>query len=177
MMNRIAIRATTTLLLLTAAPALAGNFQDLADLDVAVAAHMGADIGQPGGARAAIDRRLKLKACPEAPAVTGPVLGAAVVRCDPVGWSIRVPLTAGAQSSSSASATGSSAARQPERDAVTRGQAVRLSVEGNGFSLSRTMIADATGKIGDLISVRADRSSKPILARIVDIGEVSVPGN
>ena len=166
---------TTALTLLAAAPALAGNFQDLSDLDVAVSAHVGAQIGEPGGARAPIDRRLKLKACPDAPSVSGPVLGAAVVRCEPIGWSIRVPLLSGGQANGNAAGAG--AARQEMRDAVTRGQAVRLSVEGRGFSLSRTMIADANGKIGDMISVRADRSARPILARIVAIGEVSVPSS
>ncbi len=156
------------------APAAAAGFQNLTDLDVAVAAHMGAEIGEPGGARAPVDRRLKLKACPEAPAVSGPVLGAAVVRCEPVGWSIRVPLKLDAATRSSAA---SPAARVKEDDAVSRGQAVRLTVEGTGFAISRTMIADKNGKIGDMISVRADRMAKPILARVVDIGEVSVPGS
>jgi len=161
-------------MLFAVAPAIAGGFQDLTDLDVAVAAHMGAGIGEAGGARAPIDRRLKLKACPEAPDVSGPVLGAAVVRCKPIGWSIRVPLKLDAAAQSAAATP--AAARAKEEDAVSRGQAVRLTVEGNGFAISRAMIADKNGKIGDMISVRADRMSKPILARVVDIGEVSVPG-
>ena len=175
MTSRKIIRATAAIASLAASPALAGNFQDLGELDVAVAAHMGAGIGEPGGARAPIDRRLKLKACPDVPDVSGPVLGAAVVRCEQVGWSIRVPLRLDGQASGGTARQ--NASNQEESDAVTRGQVVRLSVEGNGFSLARTMIADATGKVGDLISVRADRRSKPILARITGVGEVSVPGN
>ena len=166
--------------LLAMSPAAAGNFQSLDDLDVAVAAHAGAKIGDPGGARTPIDRRLKLKACPDAPSVSGPVLGAAVVRCEPIGWSIRVPLRLDAATSGATNSNNgvprTMASRQQERDAIVRGQAVRLTVEGRGFTLSRTMIADANGKIGDMISVRADRSSKPVLARVVDIGEVSVSG-
>ena len=165
--------AAAALTAVAPATATAAGFQDLTDLDVAVAAHMGAEIGEPGGARAPVDRRLKLKACPEAPAVSGPVLGAAVVRCEPVGWSIRVPLKLDAAARSTAAAP---AAQAQEEDAVSRGQAVRLTVEGAGFAISRTMIADKDGKIGDMISVRADRMAKPILARVVDIGEVSVPG-
>ncbi len=160
------------LILVNSVPAIAASFQDLTALDVAVAANMGAEIGKPGGARSPVDRRLKLKACPEAPTISGPVLGAAVVRCDSVGWSIRVPLLLDARRDASASQPSEEA-----RDAVTRGQAVRLTVEGRGFSLSRTMIADATGKIGDMVSVRESRSAKPVLARITGIGEVSVPGS
>lgn len=154
------------------APASASDFQDLDALDVAVAASMGAEIGQPGGARAPVDRRLKLKTCPELPTVSGPVLGAAVVRCQSIGWSIRVPLNLEGRAQRTGSATPSV---REARDAVTRGQAVRLTVEGSGYSLSRTMIADRSGRIGDMISVRADRRAKPILARVTGVGEVTVP--
>ncbi len=164
---------------MTAAPALAAPFQDLTALDVAVSATMGAAIGEPGGARAPVDRRLKLKACPEAPEISGPVMGAAVIRCQPLGWAIRVPLLTGAGGPANTARGGAATSAAPareERDAVSRGQAVRLTVEGHGYSLSRTMIADKDGRIGDLVSVRADRSSKPVLARVTDIGEVTVPG-
>lgn len=173
------IRFPVALLALCATPfaavaASASEFQDLEALDVAVAASMGADIGQPGGARAKVDRRLKLKACPDVPTVSGPVLGAAVVRCQPIGWSIRVPLTMQA-----AAAPGPALGRSSNtaRDAVARGQAVRLVVEGNGFALSRTMIADRDGKIGDMISVRSDRRAQPILVRVIGMGEVAVPSS
>lgn len=159
--------------LLATGPAFAASFQDLAELDVAVAASMGAEIGQPGGARAPIDRRLKLKPCPTAATVSGPVMGAAVVRCEAVGWAIRVPLLLGASQPGSGGNNQSAAADTP---AVTRGQAVRLTVEGAGFTLSRTMIADATAKVGDMVSVRENRSAKPILAKVTGIGEVTVPG-
>lgn len=174
MIRKPAVLSAIALLAVASAPALASDFQDLDALDVAVAASMGAEIGEPGGARAPVDRRLKLKACPELPTVSGPVLGAAVVRCQSVGWSIRVPLLL------ESSTQGSSAAAAPEReqrDAVTRGQAVRLTVEGRGYSLSRTMIADRSGRVGDMISVRADRRSKPILARVTGVGEVTVPSD
>lgn len=174
MMRKPTALVAITALALTSAPVFASDFQDLDALDVAVAASMGAEIGQPGGARAPVDRRLKLRACPELPTVSGPVLGAAVVRCQSIGWSIRVPLMleASAQRTSSAAS-----ADREARDAVTRGQAVRLTVEGKGYSLSRTMIADRSGRIGDMISVRADRRAKPILARVTGVGEVTVPAN
>src|SRR3546814_5565033 len=66
-----------------------------------VVAKFGAAIGQPGGPAAPIDRRLKLAACPDTPSVEGPVMGAAVIRCAPVGWRIRVPLRAGEMAAAS----------------------------------------------------------------------------
>ena len=51
--------------LLIAAPAAAQTaFQDTAGLDRAVASFTGHSIGEEGGARTAIDRRLKLAQCP-----------------------------------------------------------------------------------------------------------------
>lgn len=160
---------------LATGPAIAGEFQDLEALDVAVAASMGAEIGQPNGARAPVDRRLKLKPCPEQPVVSGPVLGAAVIRCETIGWSIRVPLTAATPNATRSAAPARHAAAAPaDRDAVIRGQAVRLTVEGSNFALSQTMTADRSGRVGEMIPVRLDRRSKPVMARIIGVGEVSL---
>jgi hypothetical protein len=38
------------------------------------------------------------------------------------------------------------------------------------------MIADEDGARGDMIRVRADRRSDPVLARVVEMDVVSVPG-
>ncbi|HTH27046.1 MAG TPA: flagellar protein, partial [Sphingobium sp.] len=74
---------------LLAGPAFAQGFENLDRIDSLVATTVGADIGQPGGAIAPVDRRLRLVACPQIPAVEGPVFGAAIVRCDKIGWRIR----------------------------------------------------------------------------------------
>ena len=77
-----------------AVPAHAQSFENLERLDNRVAAALGAMIGEPGGAMRPIDRRLRLAPCPE-PAVVGePIMGAVAVRCDSLGWRIRVPLVA-----------------------------------------------------------------------------------
>src|SRR5262245_42590128 len=75
----------------------AQRFENLDRIDSIVAMTVGANIGEPGGPAAPVDRRLRLAACPSVPSVEGPVFGAAIVKCDALGWRIRVPLVGGGQ--------------------------------------------------------------------------------
>lgn len=171
-------------LLAMALPAMAQaqtqGMQNLSDIDVLVAATMGAEVGQPGGARALVDRRLKLKACPVALEITGPDMGAAAVRCPTLGWRIRVPLDLTADP---AQAT---ASRGPQQrggatglglEAVKRGEPILLTVDRPMFSLSRVMIADKDGRVGEVIPVRDDPKGRPIFVRIVEPGRATILGN
>ncbi|MGE4321513.1 MAG: flagella basal body P-ring formation protein FlgA [Sphingobium sp.] len=165
---------------IAAQPALAQQaFENLDRIDSLVAMTVGANIGEPGGPIAPVDRRLRLAACPAMPAVEGPVFGAAMVKCDALGWRIRVPLAAGA----AAGATGPlsrhapMAARQPARQAVVkRGDPVQLTAGNASFNVSRVMVADEDGAIGDTIRVREDRRSAPVLAQVVEMGIVRAAG-
>lgn len=160
------------------AAAQAQKFENLDRIDSIVAMTVGANIGEPGGPMAPVDRRLRLAACPTTPAVEGPVFGAAIVKCDALGWRIRVPLKGGA----SAGATGpvaryAPAARPaPKDNVVKRGDPVQLIAGNAAFSVSRAMIADEDGAVGDTIRVREDRKSPPIFAQVVEMGMVRVPG-
>ena len=83
-----------------AQPALAQQkFENLDRIDSLVAMTVGANMGEPGGPLAPVDRRLRLAACPTTLSVEGPIFGAAMVKCDALGWRIRVPLVAGAANS------------------------------------------------------------------------------
>ncbi|MDX3900041.1 MAG: flagella basal body P-ring formation protein FlgA [Sphingobium sp.] len=168
-----------------AAPALAQKFENLDRIDSLVAMTVGANLGEPGGPMAPVDRRLRLAACPTTPNVDGPVFGAAIVKCDALGWRIRVPLVAGGAAGASgpvpraASAATSRAAyaRPASREAVVkRGDPVQLTAGNASFSISRAMIADEDGGIGDTIRVREDKKASPILAQVVDLGIVRIPG-
>ena len=165
---RKAIAATALLLGLAAMPTMAQTqrFEDINGLEAMVVGTLGTSIGQPGGPVAPIDRRLKLAACPGTPIIESPALGAVTVRCEALGWRIRVPLrvTAPAGLASSAAML------------VRKGDPVELVASGPAFSVSTQMIADEDGARGDMIRVRADRKSAPIVARIVDTGVVSAPG-
>lgn len=178
----------TFLALGLAAPLLASSasvqaqaqaIQDLSEIDVLVAATMGAGIGEPGGARAPVDRRLKLKACPVALEVTGPDLGAAAVRCPALGWRIRVPLDLAAEREQAvAPRPGQARALAGQgAEAVKRGEPILLTVDRPMFSLSRVMIADKDGRVGEVIPVRDDPRGKPIFVRIVEPGRATILSN
>jgi flagella basal body P-ring formation protein FlgA len=191
-MNRFAdtrrktVRTSLSFLLLIAAM-LGGNavqaqapaqqkFENLDRLDGIVAVTVGANMGQPGGPAAPIDRRLHLAACPQTPSVEGPVFGAAVVKCDAIGWRIRVPLVPGG-ANMPAPRTASRAAVQAAKDTVVkRGDPVQLVAGGGTFSISRAMIADEDGAMGEMIRVREDKKSTPVIAQVVQMGIVRVPG-
>lgn len=155
------------------------GMQNLGEIDVLVAATMGAEVGQPGGARALVDRRLKLKACPVALEITGPDMGAAAVRCPALGWRIRVPLDLTAEPAPAA------ATRVPQQrgaagqgqEGIKRGEPILLTVDRPMFSLSRVMIADKDGRVGEVIPVRDDPKGKPIFVRIVEPGRATILGN
>lgn len=176
------------LLAIGSIPALAQQkFENLDRIDSLVMTTVGANVGQPGGPVAPVDRRLRLAACPQIPTVEGPVFGAAVVKCDAVGWRIKVPLMPGGMASE---AMGSqyvggqygagqrmAAAQAPRQQAlVKRGDPVQLIAGNANFSVSRAMVADEDGALGEMIRVREDRRSAPVIAQVVEMGMVRVPG-
>lgn len=162
--------------------AQAQQFENLDRLDGIVAMTVGANIGEPGGPAAPVDRRLKLAACPAVPQVSGPVFGAAMVECKAQGWRIRVPLVAGS-SQAAIPAYGNRggyarpvAAAAKAEPIIKRGDPVQLMAGGSAFTVSRMMIAEEDGAPGEMIRVREDRKSDPVLARVVESGIVRVPG-
>ena len=179
-------KPSAILLLLCAAgasPALAQQkFENLDRVDGLVAMTVGANIGEPGGPIAPVDRRLRLAACPGAPSVEGPTFGAAIVTCAALGWRIRVPLAgggavAGAPAARYGGARYGAAAQSAQRDIVVkRGDPVQLMAGNAAFSVSRMMIADEDGAIGQTIRVREDRKSSPVMAQVVEMGTVRIPG-
>lgn len=175
-----ALAALGSGLTLGASPVLAQSFQNLDQIDMLVSTTVGADIGQPGGANAPVDRRLRLAACPQIPSIEGPVFGAAIVRCDKLGWRIRVPLklaqAAPAQAYGQPAAYGRAVQPQSRTILIKKGDPVQL-VAGNAtFSVIRQMIADEDGAVGDMIRVRGDKSSGPVSGRVEPDGIVRVPG-
>lgn len=150
------------LLALAAAP-----FADLDAIDVSVAQFTGAGIGTPGGAMQPVDRRLRLASCQ-----TAPTLGwrserrdAVVVTCgDPGGWRLFVPVRA--------------EQREAALPAVNRGDAVIVSVSGDGFSVSQPGEALDAAPTGGWVRVRmanATSKTQAMRARVVRPGLVEVP--
>ena len=180
--SHLAGRAALLIAMLCAtAPALAQQgFENLDRIDSLVAMTVGANLGEPGGPRAPVDRRLRLAACPQMPTVTGPTFGAAVVACDAVGWRIRVPLVPGGAAAASGPVprygAAPAAARAAVRDVVVkRGDPVQLEAGDSLFTVSRMMIADEDGAVGDTIRLREDRKAPPVMGQVVAIGKVRIP--
>ncbi len=179
--------------LMGASPAMAQaqgsqKFENLDRIDSLVAMTVGANLGEPGGPAAPVDRRLRLAACPTIPSVEGPIFGAAMVKCDALNWRIRVPLVAGSAAAASGllprTASTYGAANRFTRPApavakeavVRKGDPVQLMAGNAAFSVSRMMVADEDGAMGETIRVREDRKSAPIFAQVVEMGVVRVPG-
>ncbi|CAN5445941.1 hypothetical protein BH10PSE12_BH10PSE12_23910 [soil metagenome] len=169
-------------LLLGISPAEAQQkFENLDRLDSLVAMTVGANLGQPGGPIAPVDRRLRLAACPQTPSIDGPVFGAAIIKCEPLGWRIRVPLAAGGAAGAAGPAMAPTARKVAvaavSRDIIVkRGDPVQLQAGGSSFSISRMMIADEDGAVGQMIRVREDKKSNPVIAQVMDMGVVRIPG-
>lgn len=163
MKTKLALAAA--LLLGAAVPGTAAGFADAGEIDRAVAAFTGAEIGAPGGARAPVDRRLRLARCPSELALEwyGRTRDTVLVRCpEQGGWRLFVPLAA-------------SGSRQTAADAVTRGDLVTITVRGAGFTLSRQGEALEAGSVGEWIRVRgADRRGETLRARVLRPGLVGI---
>jgi flagella basal body P-ring formation protein FlgA len=166
--------ALLVLLLIAPLPALAQTFENLEMLDSRVAAALGANIGEPGGATTPIDRRLRLQACPQPVEIGEPIAGAIAVRCVPLGWRIRVSITPSAESRQVASAA---PARQERAEPVIRrGDQIELVAIAAGFTVSTLATADQDGAPGDRIRVRTERRSAPVIGQVLPDGRVALPG-
>ena len=139
-------------------------FEDTALLDRQVAGHLGAAIGDAGGALAPIDPKLKLKRCSKAAQISETYRNAVQVSCPELGWRIFVPVR------SSGGQRGDTA----EGPLVQRNQPVTLIIRRANFSISYSVIAQQSGGLGDYIPVRTDRKAKELFARVSGAGEVEL---
>lgn len=155
-------------LLCVAVPANAAAPMDPAAIDRAVMEFTGAAIGQPGGARLPVDRRMRLNACgvPLQLEWYGKNRDSVQVQCPDAGWRIFVAVAQVPQ------------AEEPGTGeiVVSRGETVAIVVEGGGFSLTRQAVALEEGAIGSWIKVRPaqDRKAEPVRAQVVRPGQVTV---
>jgi flagella basal body P-ring formation protein FlgA len=125
--------------------AAAAPFADLEAIDRQIAQFTGIAIGQPGGAGAQVDRRLRLQSCagPLSFSWRGPTRDTVVVQCPDAGsWKLFVPVAGGGASA------------QAALPAVNRGDAVTISVRGDGFTVSQPGEALEGGAVGTWIKVR-----------------------
>ncbi len=153
---------------LVAAPAAAQGFEDLDQLEQRLVAALGAGIGEPNGPARPIDRRLKLAACPEPAGFDAPQMGAVAIRCEPLGWRIRVPV---------ARSLAVQVAAAKAEPIIRKGDQVEIEARGGAFTVSTAVVAEQDGAVGDRIRVRAPGSKAgAIIAQVTAEGRVALAG-
>lgn len=149
----------------------AAGFEDLGKLEGRVVGALDADIGQPGGPVTHIDRRLKLQPCPQPVTIDPPALGAVALRCESLGWRIRVPLVK--QPGMQAVAT--PAVYQPAQPLtpplIKRGDPIELIAGDAGFTVSTAAVAQEDGRLGGRIRVKPT-NGQIVIGLVEDSGRV-----
>ena len=164
------------ILLMTGTPAMAATdaagFEDLGKLEGRVIGALDADIGQPGGPVTHLDRRLKLQPCPQTVTIDPPALGAVALRCESLGWRIRVPLVKlpGAQAP-----VATPAVYQPALPTtpplIKRGDPIELIAGDVGFTVSTAAVAQEDGRLGGRIRVKPT-NGQIVIGMVEDSGRV-----
>lgn len=143
---------------------------ELSIIDRAVADFTGAEIGQPGGAKLPVDRRLRLDHC-QAPLDLqwfGRDQRSVQVVCPSAGWRIYVAVDAGM-------GAGTRAQQTYGETLVRRGETVNIQVRGGGFTLSRQGAAMEDGAQGQWIKVRANGDrTETLRAMVLRPGQVGI---
>jgi flagella basal body P-ring formation protein FlgA len=152
------------------------TFQSTEALDQLVERFAGAPIGAEGGARAAVDKRLKLAAC-DAPQLSwrSAAEDAVVIRCQgPQQWRVFVPVNALPKAAPTAAAPAPVAAK-PEL-VIRRGDPVMLEAGAPGFSITREGLAMADAAMGGRVLVKTDDKRPPVAAIALAPGRAKLPG-
>ncbi len=151
-------------------------FQSTEALDQLVERFAGAPIGAEGGARAAVDKRLKLAAC-DTPQLSwrSAAEDAVVIRCQgPQQWRVFVPVNALPKAAPTAAAPAPVAAK-PEL-VIRRGDPVMLEAGAAGFSITREGLAMADAAVGGRVLVKTDDKRPPVAAIALAPGRAKLPG-
>ena len=161
------IRVHTALVssLLLAAPAFANDFEDFDRLDARIA-ELAAVTGEKADA---IDRRIKLARCPEAPALEKGGIGMIAIRCPALGWRLRVSTNA-----APANPATHGKVQIAETPVVRKGEAVNVMVVGDDFSISYVATAMDDGAVGSSVRVKFSTQGAFLTAKVTAPGKVQM---
>jgi flagella basal body P-ring formation protein FlgA len=167
-MRNIFLGACATALFATTVAA--ASPMDHSIIDRAVADFTGAEIGQPGGAKLPVDRRLRLATCQSALDLQwfGRDQRSVQVACPREGWRIYVAVDGGSNHPG----------RIPQQYGeaiVKRGENVSILVRGRGFTLTRQGSAVEDGAQGEWIRIRAaGERTETMRAIVIRPGQVGI---
>lgn len=180
MIRRPARKETMMLLslaLAAAAPAAAQDFQSTQLLDAIVAQFTGKTLGEQGGARAPVDKRLKLQSC-AAPQIEwhSAAKDTVVVRCMAPAWRIFVPVNAAPQPKAAPMVAQVPAVPVKAAPVIRRGDPITVEAGSPGFSITRDGVAMGDAAAGARLLVRVDERKPPIQAVAIEPGRARLPG-
>lgn len=160
---------------LVASPAGAQPFQDTVGLDRAVAAFTGRSLGETGGARAAVDTRLKLAACPTISlSWRTETHDSVVISCLGPEWRIFVPVIGTVAASTPAAIPIARVAAAPP--VIKRGDPVMIEAGQDSFSITREGVAMGDAPAGGRVLIRVADAKTPVQAVAVESGRATLPG-
>ena len=164
-------------LMLLASPAAAQNFQSTPLIDKAVAGFTGHAIGESGGARTAVDTRLKLATCPMVSLNwRTDSHDSVVVTCTDPQWRIFVPVMMPARPGLAATPTAAPVAAAKAAIVIKRGDPVTVVAGDGGFSVTRDGIATTDAAAGARVLIPVQDGKPPIQAIAVEPGKAMIPG-
>ena len=114
-----------------------------------------------------IDRRIKLARCPEQASITAIDARTLAVRCVPLGWRLRVPMTCPVDAVPAAAGYARPAQSAP---VIRRGDNVRVTIDAQSYSISYAAIAAEDGRVGETITLRGDDKKSKFSATVTGPG-------
>ena len=114
-----------------------------------------------------IDRRIKLARCPEQASVTAIDAQTLAVRCAPLGWRLRVPMTGPVDAAPAAAGFARASSGTP---VIRRGDNVRVTIDTPSYSSSYAAIATQDGRVGETIALRGNDAKSSLSATVTGPG-------
>lgn len=153
------IALAAAMLLGSTAQAVVPQFEDLNLLQARIGAYLG-QAGADASQVQPLDQRLRLARCPEPASIDIAVRGELVVRCLPIGWRLRVPVTVTVAAQSAI--------------VIRRGDNVELAVGGKGFSVVSNATAMEDGREGGFVRVKSSTGTSTVTGRVDGPGRVTI---
>lgn len=153
------------------------SFQDVGQLDRAVAAFTGRPVGIEGGARTGIDARLRLASCPTvALSWRTEAHDAVVVSCTGPDWRLFVPVIRQTPAAPAAAVAAPVAVAAKAPPVIKRGDPVMIEAGADGFAITREGVAMGDAAPGGRFLVKVNDAKNLVQAVALESGRATLPG-